>query len=79
MHVASRSLEILSKEYGLKQEEDEDGNSKSWEIYRNLVALTNELEKKGLSHWSDDDFAPEKVATSLYPLEVPNKNDLEAE
>ncbi|MCY4379013.1 MAG: hypothetical protein OXC39_04200 [Candidatus Dadabacteria bacterium] len=77
VHVASRCLEILSKEYGLKPEEDE--NSKSWEIYRNLVALTNELEKKGLSHWSDDDFAPEKVATSLYPLEVPNENDLEAE
>ena len=77
VHVASRCLEILSKDYGLKPEEDE--NSRTWEIYRNLVALTNELEKKELPHWSEDSFSPEKVATSLYPLELPNKNDPEAE
>ena len=76
VHAASRCLEILSKDYGLKSEEE---NSRTWEGYRNLVALTNELDKKELSHWSEDGFSPEKVATSLYPLELPNKNDLEAE
>ena len=77
VHAASRCLEILSKEYALKGEEEE--GSESWEGFRNLVALTAELDKKGLPHWSEDDFPPEKVATSLYSIELPNKNDLEIE
>ena len=75
VHTASRCLEILSKEYAPKGEEEE--GSESWEGYRNLVALTAELDKKSLPHWSEDDFCPEKVATSLYPIELPNNNDLE--
>ena len=78
VHAASRCLEILSEDYGSTPEEDE--NSTSWEGYRNLVALSNELEKKKLPHWSDrDGFSPEKVATLLYPLELPNKNSSESE
>ncbi len=39
---------------------------------RGLQALSEHLESKGFEDWTDDDFRPEKVASALYPLKLPN-------
>ncbi len=48
---------------------DDDGDS-GWKSHRNLIALADYLELKGLDHWSDEGFRPETVATALYPLKL---------
>lgn len=62
VHAVTQGLNILSKKY-------EDG---SWEQLSNLKSLSNLLEDRGLAHWNDgDDFDSARVATELYPIEVP--------
>ena len=74
-HVASRCLEILARDYGGQDEEEEDGSK--WESFRNLKALADELEKHGLPIWNDEHFAADKVATQLYPHRPPESEDEE--
>ena len=63
VHVVSAAFGILQRDY--KRDEDDDGES--WQSFRNLVGLSDLLEKYELGHWSDDNFAPEMAATGLYP------------
>ena len=60
-HIVSTALAQLHKDY-----RDDDGEE-GWKSYANLVALAEELERRGLRHWTDDPFEPELVATTLYP------------
>ena len=60
-HIVSTALAQLHKDY-----RDDDGEE-GWKSYANLVALAEELERRGLRHWAEDAFEPELVATTLYP------------
>lgn len=60
-HIVSAALGHLKRDY--RSDDDDEG----WKSYRNLVAFAAVLEEKGLAHWSDEEFQPERAATSLYP------------
>jgi len=72
IHIISRCLEILAKNYGI----DQDGENK-WEQYSNLKLLTELLENREITHWTDEGFKPELAATQLYPLHIPASRDEE--
>ncbi len=61
-----------------RDDADDDGES-GWRSHRNLVALADYLEHKGLDHWRDEGFRPEAVATALYPLKLPRDTPTENE
>ena len=62
VHAVTQGLNILFNKY-------KEG---TWEQHSNLKSLSNLLEDKGLAHWNDeDDFDSARVATELYPIEVP--------
>ena len=63
-HIVSSALSCLQRGFG----DDQDGEG--WESYPNLLAFADDLERKGLGHWSDDNFQPEIVATALYPHKI---------
>ena len=67
-HIVSAALNLLKKEYS-KDDEDEGG----WRSYPNLRALADDLENRGLPHWSEDDFSAEEVATELHPHKLPEQ------
>ena len=55
----------------LRHDFSEDDGELGWQSHRNLEALADLLADNGQSHWTDDKFRPEKVATALYPLLLP--------
>ena len=65
-HIVAACLALLQREF--RDDDDVDGG---WRSHRNLRALADFLDSKNLPHWSDDDFRPERVATSLYPHALP--------
>ena len=67
-HIVTACLARLQREYP-----NEDGDS-GWTSHRNLKAFADELEKKGVKHWTDDDFRPEEAATALYPHVLPKSS-----
>lgn len=77
-HIVTACLAHLQRDYSKGEDDPEDG----WQRYRNLSALADYLRAKGHCHWSDDEFQPEAVATSLYPLRIPigpNEDSVESE
>ena len=60
-HIVSTALAQLHKAY-----QDDDGEE-GWKSYANLVALADELDRRGLPHWEEESFEPELAATALYP------------
>lgn len=66
VHVVSAALANLHRDYR------EDDGSEGWKSYRNLVSLADILEQKNLPGWWEDTFAPEIVATGLYPHVLPS-------
>ncbi len=60
-HIVTACLARLQRDYG-----DDDGEA-GWRSFDNLRSLAELLDHKGLTHWSDPEFFPEEVATSLYP------------
>jgi len=72
-HIVSACLARLQQDYS-----EDDGES-GWESFRNLQALADYLDHKGLGHWSDEDFRPEKIATALHPHTLPNGRLLDAD
>ena len=67
-HIVSRCFEILKQDYG-QGEEGEEGAA--WEPFRNLHALSEELKRRNLQVWYQEDFSADKVATELYPHRLP--------
>lgn len=67
VHAVTQGLNILKKDYS-GSEEDE---GEQWEQYGNLKSLSALLENKDMGHWRDEDFDAARVATELYPIEVP--------
>lgn len=65
-HVASACFGVLKSDW---KHDDEEGGG--WRSFRGLQAIANELDERGLPHWSDDDFSPELAATKLYPHRLP--------
>ena len=65
-HIVTACLARLQRDYG-----DDDGES-GWQSHRNLKAFADFLAAKGHGHWTDDEFRPEKVATAIYPLLLPD-------
>ena len=55
----------------LQRDDTEDDGGSGWRSHRNLVALADYLQHRGLDHWSDEGFRPESVATAMYPLKLP--------
>ena len=68
VHAVSQCLNILKTDYDASSEDDETGQ---WEQYRNLKSLSDLLSDRNMGHWSDEDFDAVRVATELYPIEVP--------
>ena len=66
-HIVTACLARLQKDYA-----SDDGES-GWQSFRNLRAFADYLEHKGIEHWSDDDFRPERAATALYPHVLPDE------
>lgn len=66
-HIVTACLARLQRDYT-----SDDGES-GWQSFRNLRAFADYLDHKGIEHWSDPDFRPEKVATALYPHVLPNE------
>ena len=64
-HIVTACLARLQSDHT-----DDDGET-GWESHRNLKAFADYLAHEGHGHWTDDDFRPEKVATALYPLKLP--------
>ena len=52
--------------------EDDEGG---WRENRSLAALAENLNSKGLSDWTHQDFHPERAATILYPHEIPTEDE----
>ena len=73
-HIVTACLARLQHEHAI-----DDGDS-GWQSHRNLRALADYLAQKGLDHWADEDFRPEKVATALYQHVLPKgaSTDFEA-
>lgn len=63
-HIVSASLAKLQSRYS------DDNGEEGWESYTNLVSLSDELVRRELPHWADENFDPELVATGLYPHKV---------
>lgn len=63
-HIVTACFALLQRDFLTVGESDEDG----WQVDRNLEALADFLEQKGLPHWEEaESFRPEEVATELYP------------
>ncbi|MCY4260399.1 MAG: hypothetical protein OXC91_09075 [Rhodobacteraceae bacterium] len=67
IHIVTACLARLQQDYS---EHYGDGEAEKG-FCRQLEALGDLLESKGLPHWSDEAFRPERVATALYPINVP--------
>lgn len=65
-HIVTACLARLQRDYA-----DDDGES-GWRSHRNLRAFAGFLATSGQGHWTDEEFRPEKVATAIYPLVLPN-------
>ena len=63
-HALSRGLEILARDY-----------KNNWREFPNLTLLSQRLESEQLSHWEQDDFSPDEVATRLYPHLLPGDTE----
>jgi len=69
-HVVTSCLRLLQQSFS----EDSDGEG-GWRAHRSLRALSDLLDGKNLSHWTDENFRPELVATQLYPLALPEPEE----
>ena len=72
-HIVTACLARLQRDYA-----EDDGES-GWRSHRNLKAFAGFLATSGHGHWTDDEFRPERVATAIYPLVVPNGPPREAD
>ena len=63
----------------LQHDCSEDDGESGWQSHRNLRAFADFLASNQHGHWTDDDFRPEKVATAIYPLVLPNSAPADAE
>ena len=70
--VATACFSILQKQYA------EDDGEQGWESYINLKQLAQFLEDRNFGHWSDDNFNPLEVATTLFSYRWPPGNDTDA-
>ena len=63
-HIVTACLALLQRDFSVDHDQEENGLHSD----RNLDALADYLEQKGLPHWTDtENFRPEEVATALYP------------
>ena len=60
-HIVTACFAHLQRRYS------EDDDVEGWKSHRGLLALADELDSKGLKHWTEDDFRPEEIATTLFP------------
>lgn len=68
IHIVTACLARLQKDYSGGDGDDEDADGES---HSQLKGLSDLLESKGIPHWADEEFRPEKAATILYPIVVP--------
>lgn len=66
VHAISACFALLARQYS-NREDEEDG----WQAYPNLLALSTEMEGKGLTLWDEEDFHPEEAATVMCPYHLP--------
>ena len=73
-HIVTACLARLQRDFSKENDEENDGGG--WRAYRGLVAFSELLDSKGLPHWTDqDNFYPERVATALYPHQLPPEDE----
>ena len=72
-HIVTACLAHLQRQFS------HDDAESGWKSHRNLVAFADHLEDKQLGHWTHDDFQPEKVATALHRLTLPDPDALPAD
>ena len=68
IHIVTACLARLQQDYSDGNGEDDDSE---YGFPSQLEALADLLESKGLPHWNDEAFRPEKAATILYPIHIP--------
>ena len=66
-HIVTACLGLLQRDFA------DDDEEIGWKSYRNLLTFSEFLDRRGLPHWSDEDFRPEFVATALYPHTLPQE------
>ena len=70
-HIVTACFALLQRDFATDNEEEG-----GWQTHRNLLALAELLENRGLPHWSDsENFHPEEIATALYPHILPREDD----
>ena len=70
-HIVTACFALLQREF--PDDNEEEGG---WQTHRNLLALAEFLENRGLPHWSDsDNFHPEHVATAFVPSHPAPRED----
>ena len=67
VNVVTAAFALLREKWS----DDDESEGEGWQSFRNLVGLAELLEQKQLPFWADDNFRPERVATSLYPHTLP--------
>ena len=72
-HIVTACLACLQRDYS------EDDGEAGWQSHRNLKMFADYLTGKGLDHWSQPEFRPEKVATALFPHVLPSGLATDAE
>ncbi len=68
-HVVTACFALLQRDFA------EDNEEEGWRTHRNLLALADFLESKGLQCWDAPEFRPEEVATTLYSHILPVENE----
>ena len=63
-HIVTACLARLQRD-----DANDDGDS-GWMSHRNLIALADYLEHKGLDHWGDEGFRPGRGGNCLVPTQV---------
>ncbi len=71
-HISSQCLGVLAKRFGSQSDDEE-----KWERYQNLNSLASLLRGKGLPLWEEEGFAPDMVATQIYPHLLPLEEEEE--
>ncbi len=64
--IVTGCLSRLREDY---KDDDGEHGGHSHRALQNLAAF---LDRKGLGNWTEEDFRPEKIATELFPIQVPN-------
>ena len=68
-HVVGATLALLQRDFA------KDDGDEGWKTFGNLKAFADYLRAVSMPVWDDEEFRPERVATTLYPHILPQLED----